>query len=395
MAKINSDFLNLKERYLFTEIERRKKLFISENPDADIIDMGVGDVTLPLPSQVTKAMHKAVDEMSEKSTFKGYGPEQGYSFLREKIASDYRERGVELTADEIFISDGAGNDLGALPDIFSSENTVLITDPVYPAYADINTMGGRKIFFLGATEENSFLPSPPAEKYDIIYLCSPNNPTGAVYDRRQLKQWVDYAEENSSVIIFDAAYEGFVRGDFPRSIYEIDGAKRCSIEICSYSKTAGFTGVRCGYTVVPRELVLGGVTLNSLWLRRQSTKTNGVSYITQRGAEAIYTEAGRAEIRKNLDYYRENARIVTDALDSMNIKYTGGINSPYIWVKCPENCTGWDFFDLALKKAHIVVTPGDGFGENGKGYFRLTAFSTHEKNLEAMKRFREKIFLKM
>lgn len=392
MAKINADFLNLKERYLFTEIERRKKLFISENPDADIIDMGVGDVTLPLPSQVIKAMHKAVDEMSEKSTFKGYGPEQGYSFLREKIALDYHNRGVELTADEIFISDGAGNDLGALPDILSKENTVLITDPVYPAYADISTMDGREVFFLGATDENSFLPSPPKEKFDIIYLCSPNNPTGAVYSREELKKWVDYANENDSIIFFDAAYEGFVKGDFPRSIYEIEGAKSCAVEICSYSKTAGFTGLRCGYTVVPRQLVREGTTLNSLWLRRQSTKTNGVSYITQRAAEAIYTEAGKAEIQENLDFYRENARIVTSALDKMKISYTGGINSPYIWVKCPEDCTGWEFFDLALKKAHIVVTPGDGFGENGRGYFRLTAFSTHEKTLEAMRRFCELIF---
>ncbi len=392
MAKINSDFLNLKERYLFTEIERRKKRFILENPDADIIDMGVGDVTLPLPEEVIKAMGEAVREMGNKETFKGYGSERGYRFLREKIAESYAEKGVNLTVDEIFVSDGAGNDLGTFPEILSKENTVLITDPVYPAYADISTMDGRKISYLAAKRENSFLPLPPSEKYDIIYLCSPNNPTGAVYNKSQLKLWVDYANENGSVIIFDAAYEGFVQGDFPKSIYEIEEAKKCAVEICSYSKTAGFTGVRCGYTVVPNELVRENVHLNSLWFRRQSTKTNGVSYITQKGAAAIYTEKGKREINENLEYYRKNAEIITDTLKEMKAEYTGGENSPYIWVKCPSELSGWDFFDYVLKTAHTVITPGDGFGENGKGYFRLTAFSTHEKTVEAMKRFREMIF---
>lgn len=393
MATINKNFLNLKNRYLFTEIERRKNKFIKGNPDSDLIDMGVGDVTLPLCDEVIKAMHSAVDEMRCSDSFRGYGPEQGYKFLREKIREDYLEKGVELTTDEIFISDGAGNDLGNLNDILGEDNSVLITDPVYPAYADINIMDGRKISFLGATQENGFLPMPPAESYDVIYLCTPNNPTGAAYNYEQLRHWVDYANKNDSVIICDSAYEGFVRENCPRSIYEIHGAKTCAIEICSYSKTAGFTGLRCGYTVVPNELIRDGVRLCSLWMRRQSTKTNGVSYVTQRAAEAIYSENGRKEIKESLDFYLENARIITDAMKRLGVKYTGGVSSPYIWIKCPEGLSGWDFFDFALEKAHIVVTPGDGFGENGCGYFRLTAFSTREKTLEAMERF-EKILKK-
>ncbi|MDD6021941.1 MAG: LL-diaminopimelate aminotransferase [Oscillospiraceae bacterium] len=386
MANINSNFLNLENRYLFTEIERRKKLFMKENPDKDLIDMGVGDVTLPLCDEVIKAMHKAVDEMRCSDTFRGYGPEQGYKFLREKIREDYLEKGVELTTDEIFISDGAGNDLGNLNDILSADNKVLITDPVYPAYADINIMDGRNITFLAASEDNGFVPLPPAEKYDVIYICTPNNPTGAVYSYEQLADWVDYANENGSIIICDSAYESFVREDCPRSIYEIRGAKSCAIEICSYSKTAGFTGIRCGYTVIPKELVRDKVCLCDLWRRRQNSKTNGVSYITQRAAEAIYSNQGKKETRENIDFYLENAEIITKTMKKLGVKYTGGVNSPYIWIKCPETASGWDFFDLALEKANIVVTPGDGFGDNGKGYFRLTAFSTREKTLEAMKR---------
>ncbi|MGN0463237.1 MAG: LL-diaminopimelate aminotransferase [Acutalibacteraceae bacterium] len=386
MANINSNFLNLENRYLFTEIERRKKLFMKENPDKDLIDMGVGDVTLPLCDEVIKAMHKAVDEMRCSDTFRGYGPEQGYKFLREKIREDYLEKGVELTTDEIFISDGAGNDLGNLNDILSADNKVLITDPVYPAYADINIMDGRNITFLAASEDNGFVPLPPAEKYDVIYICTPNNPTGAVYSYEQLADWVDYANENGSIIICDSAYESFVREDYPRSIYEIRGAKSCAIEICSYSKTAGFTGIRCGYTVIPKELVRDKVCLCDLWRRRQNSKTNGVSYITQRAAEAIYSNQGKKETRENIDFYLENAEIITKTMKKLGVKYTGGVNSPYIWIKCPETASGWDFFDLALEKANIVVTPGDGFGDNGKGYFRLTAFSTREKTLEAMKR---------
>lgn len=389
MATVNKNFLNLANRYLFTEIERRKKAYKKENPNVDIIDMGVGDVTLPLCDEVIKAMHSAVDEMRCSDTFHGYGPEQGYKFLREKIRIDYLEKGVELKTDDIFISDGAGNDLGNLNDILSPENKVLITDPVYPAYADINIMDGREISFIGATEENNFLPLPPKDKFDVIYLCTPNNPTGAVYNYEQLKRWVDYANENNSIIICDSAYEGFVRGNFPKSIYEIRGAKNCAIEICSYSKTAGFTGLRCGHTVVPEEIVREGVSLRDLWIRRQSTKTNGVSYVTQRGAEAIYTKKGKKEIKASLDYYLDNAKIITDAMKKLGIKYTGGESSPYIWIKCPENLTGWNFFDYALEKANIVVTPGDGFGENGKGYFRLTAFSTREKTVEAMKRIEQ------
>lgn len=389
MATVNKNFLNLANRYLFTEIERRKKAYKRENPNVDIIDMGVGDVTRPLCDEVIKAMHSAVDEMRCSDTFHGYGPEQGYKFLREKIRIDYLEKGVELKTDDIFISDGAGNDLGNLNDILSPENKVLITDPVYPAYADINIIDGREISFVGATEENNFLPLPPEDKFDVIYLCTPNNPTGAVYNYEQLKRWVDYANENNSIIICDSAYEGFVRGNFPKSIYEIRGAKNCAIEICSYSKTAGFTGLRCGHTVVPEEIVREGVSLRDLWIRRQSTKTNGVSYVTQRGAEAIYTTKGKKEIKASLDYYLDNAKIITDAMERLGIKYTGGESSPYIWIKCPENLTGWDFFDYALEKANIVVTPGDGFGENGKGYFRLTAFSTREKTVEAMKRIEQ------
>lgn len=389
MATVNKNFLNLKSRYLFTEIERRKNEFIEKNPDAKIIDMGVGDVTLPICDEVIKAMHTAVDEMSNPTGFRGYGPEQGYAFLREKIKDDYHSKNVELTIDEIFISDGAGNDLGNLNDILSKGNKVLITDPVYPAYADINIMDGRKISFLSATEENGFLPLPPKEKFDVIYLCTPNNPTGAVYDREQLKCWVDYAKSNNSIIICDSAYEGFVRGNFPRSIYEIQGAKSCAIEICSYSKTAGFTGLRCGYTVIPKELIIDGMSLCEMWLRRQSAKTNGVSYITQRAAEAIYSEKGKKEITENLDFYLENAKIITDTMEKLGIKYTGGISSPYIWIRCPDKLCGWEFFDFMLKKANIVITPGDGFGENGKGYFRLTAFSTRKKTIEAMKRIEE------
>ncbi len=389
MATVNKNFLNLANRYLFTEIERRKKAYKRENPNVDIIDMGVGDVTRPLCDEVIKAMHSAVDEMRCSDTFHGYGPEQGYKFLREKIRIDYLGKGVKLKTDDIFISDGAGNDLGNLNDILSPENKVLITDPVYPAYADINIIDGREISFVGATEENNFLPLPPEDKFDVIYLCTPNNPTGAVYNYEQLKWWVDYANENNSIIICDSAYEGFVRGNFPKSIYEIRGAKNCAIEICSYSKTAGFTGLRCGHTVVPEEIVREGVSLRDLWIRRQSTKTNGVSYVTQRGAEAIYTKKGKKEIKASLDYYLDNAKIITDAMERLDIKYTGGESSPYIWIKCPENLTGWDFFDYALEKANIVVTPGDGFGENGKGYFRLTAFSTREKTVEAMKRIEQ------
>ncbi len=389
MATVNMNFLDLGDRYLFTEIERRKKAFIKSNPDVKIIDMGVGDVTIPLCDEVVKAMHSAVDEMKCSDTFHGYGPECGYRFLRERIREDYAEKGVELSSNEIFVSDGAGNDLGNLNDILSSDNSVLITDPVYPAYADINIMDGRKITFLSANEDNSFLPLPPDEKFDVIYLCTPNNPTGAVYSYGELKKWVDYANKNDSIIICDSAYEGFVRGDFPRSIFEISESKSCAIEICSYSKTAGFTGIRCGYTVIPKELIRNGVSLCNLWTRRQVTKTNGVSYITQRGAEAIYTENGKKQIRANLDYYLENARIITDTMEKLKVKYTGGINSPYIWIKCPNGLSGWDFFDFILEKANIVVTPGDGFGENGKGYFRLTAFASRENTVEAMRRIIE------
>lgn len=391
MLKINENYTKLKESYLFSEIAHRISAYSAENPDKKLIRMGIGDVTLPICDAVVKAMKNASDEMGKAETFRGYGPEQGYDFLKDKIKTYYAEIGVELAADSIFISDGAKSDLGNILDIFSKDNTVLIPDPVYPVYVDTNIMDGRKIVFADANEENGFLPLPDEKTdADIIYICSPNNPTGAVYDRNGLKKWVEYATEHNAVILFDAAYESFVSDTtLPRSIFEIDGAKSCAIEFCSLSKTAGFTGTRCGYTVVPDELVFDGHSLNKFWLRRQTTKFNGVSYIVQRGAEAVFTEEGQKQIRENINYYRENAKIITSAFDELGIKYFGGKNSPYIWMKCPKGMDSWTFFDYLLKNAGVVGTPGAGFGENGEGFFRLTSFSNHENTQEAMKRFKE------
>lgn len=322
-------------------------------------------------------------------TFRGYGPEQGYDFLRDRLRSYYEGFGVSLSEDEIFVSDGAKSDLGNILDIFSRDNSVLIPDPVYPVYVDTNVMDGRRIIYADADESNGFLPMPDGEKADIIYICSPNNPTGAAYSREQLKAWVDFALENGSVILFDSAYESFiVDPSVPHSIYEIPGAKGCAIEFCSLSKTAGFTGTRCGYTVVPDSLEFGGVRLNKLWLRRQTTKFNGVSYIVQRGAQAVFTPEGQAQTAANIAYYRENARIITAALDEMGIYYTGGKNSPYVWMKCPDGLDSWQFFDRLLERSAVVGTPGAGFGRNGEGFFRLTAFSTHENTLEATERLK-------
>ncbi len=391
MIKINQNYLNLKESYLFSEIAHRVNKYAEQNPDKNIIRLGIGDVTLPLCPAVVNAMHKAVDEMAAAESFHGYGPEQGYAFLRDAVRDYYAKKNVALQSNEIFVSDGAKSDLGNILDIFSKDNTVLITDPVYPVYVDTNTMDGRKIIFANSDESNGFLPMPSNDiKADIIYLCSPNNPTGAAYNREQLKKWVDYANENNAVILYDAAYEAFIfENSLPSSIYEIDGAKTCAIEFCSLSKTAGFTGTRCGYTVVPEELVFEGVKLNKLWLRRQTTKFNGVSYIVQSGAAAVFGEEGIKQVKDNIDIYRKNAKIITDALDDLGIWYTGGKNSPYVWLKCPDNMDSWKFFDLLLEKANVVGTPGAGFGQNGEGFFRLTAFNNEANTFEAMRRIKQ------
>ena len=384
---INENYFNLEESYLFSTVAKKVNEFIQNNPDKKVIRLGIGDVTLPLCKAVIEAMHKAVDEMAKKETFRGYGPEQGYDFLREKVQSYYKKRNVELELDEIFISDGAKSDLGNILDLFSKDNVVLVPDPVYPVYVDTNIMAGRKVIFANANEENGFLPLPDnSQKADVIYICSPNNPTGAVYNREQLKKWVDYAISNNAVILFDAAYECFISDEnLPKSIFEIEGAKNCAIEFCSLSKTAGFTGTRCGYTVVPK--LLG--KLNKFWLRRQTTKFNGVPYIIQRGAEAVFTENGQKEIKENINYYKENAKVISETLDRCNIWHVGGKHSPYIWLKCPNNMKSWEFFDLLLEKIQVVGTPGSGFGKNGEGFFRLTSFGSKENTIEAMKRFEE------
>lgn len=399
--KVNENYLNVKESYLFSDIAKRVNSYLADNPGKSVIRLGIGDVTLPLAPAVLDAMHKAVDEMGTKETFRGYGPEQGYDFLRERIVDYYRKRIINLEKDEVFISDGAKSDIGNITDLFDRDNTVLIPDPVYPVYVDTNVMNGRKIVYMDANESNNFLPMPGSEKADIIYLCSPNNPTGAVYTKAQLREWIDYALENNAVILFDAAYERFISDDsLPRSIYELDGAKRCAIEFCSLSKTAGFTGTRCGYTIVPHDLMtkivknkLRGseetvVRFNKLWLRRQTTKFNGVPYIIQRGAEAVFTEEGMRQIDENIGYYKENARIIAETMDLLGISYTGGINSPYIWLKCPNGMGSWEFFDYLLTNINVVGTPGAGFGKNGEGYFRLTSFGDRESTVEAMNRFK-------
>lgn len=390
MLKINENYKNLKESYLFAGIAKRVAEYSAKNPDKKIIRMGIGDVTLPLCSAVIKGLGSGVDDMGRAETFRGYGPEQGYDFLRNAIKDYYASHNVSVLADEIFISDGAKSDVGNILDIFDKDNIVLVPDPVYPVYVDTNIMDGRKIVYMNTNEQNGFLPMPDdSVAADIIYICSPNNPTGAVYDKAGLKAWVDYANKNGAVILFDAAYESFVSdASLPRSIFEIDGARTCAIEFCSLSKTAGFTGTRCGYTVVPHELERDGMKLGKMWLRRQTTKFNGTSYIVQRGAAEVFTKEGLAEVRANIEYYRENAATITKAMDELGIFYTGGKNSPYIWFKCPGNMKSWDFFDLLLSKGNVVGTPGEGFGSNGEGFFRLTAFSDHEKTQEAMERLR-------
>ncbi len=390
ILKINRHYLDLEESYLFSTINTKVSAYKKDHPEAEVIRLGIGDVTLPLPQVCVDAMKEAADEQSHAETFRGYGPEQGYPFLREAIAGYYEKKGIGLAASEVFVSDGAKSDLGNILDIFSEENTVLIPDPVYPVYVDTNVMAGRKIVYMDACAENGFLPMPdPALKADIIYLCSPNNPTGAAYTKEQLAAWVSYALDNSAVILYDAAYEAFVSDpDLPRSIYEVKNADRCAIEFCSFSKTAGFTGTRCGWTIVPDALIFDGVRLNQLWLRRQTTKFNGVSYIVQRGAAAVFSEEGQRQVKANIDVYRGNARIIAQTLTECGVWFTGGENSPYIWLACPDGMDSWDFFDALLEQANVVGTPGAGFGKNGKSFFRLTSFGSPDATREAMKRIR-------
>lgn len=408
MSYINENFLELQDSYLFSTIAKKVAKFTEENPDKKVIKLGIGDVTKPIVPACIKAMQKAVKEMGTQEGFRGYGPEQGYDFLRKAIAeNDYKTRGVEIQEDEIFISDGAKCDCGNIVDIFDKNNKVAITDPVYPVYLDTNVMSGRSgkynkekeiyenIVYLPVTAENEFKPELPKEKVDLIYLCFPNNPTGTTLDKQELKKWVDYAKENKSIILYDAAYEAFITEEnIPHSIYEIEGAKEVAIEFKSYSKTAGFTGVRCGYVVIPKEVkgfANNGeeVSLNKLWNRRTCTKFNGVPYITQRAAEAVYTEEGQKQIKENINYYLENAKIIRQGLEEAGFSVYGGVNSPYIWLKIPEGMTSWEFFDKLLEEANVVGTPGSGFGPHGEGYFRLTAFNTKENTIEAIERIKK------
>ncbi len=398
MPKLNENYLNLKESYLFAEIGRRVNAYVESHPDKKVIRLGIGDVTLPLGEKVLNAMHTAVDELGKSETFKGYGPEQGYDFLRNSVVDYYKRNGVSIDTDSVFISDGAKSDTGNITELFSVDNVILIPDPVYPVYVDTNLMGGKNITYMDANAENGFLPLPdPSVHADVIYLCSPNNPTGAVYNKEQLKQWVDYALANDAVILFDSAYEAFIsEPDLPRSIYAIEGAKKCAIEFCSLSKTAGFTGTRCGYTIVPKELVFKTssgkeMSLNAMWNRRQTTKFNGVPYIVQAGAASVFTVEGMEQCQKNIQYYKENATLIANKLKEKNIRFFGGVNSPYVWFECPNGMDSWTFFDYLLENAQVVGTPGAGFGENGKNFFRLTAFGNRENTLEALERI-DKLF---
>ena len=403
MAHVNENFLKLPGSYLFSDIAKKVKAYQESHPDKRLIRLGIGDVTRPLPQASIEAMHRAVDEMANKSTFHGYGPEQGYDFLIDTIIkNDFEPRGIELSSSEVFISDGAKSDTGNIGDILGLDNKVAVTDPVYPVYVDSNVMGGRAgqlngkqwsdITYMPCTAENNFIPSIPSNRIDVIYLCYPNNPTGTTLTKAELKKWVDYALSHDALILFDAAYEAYIReDDIPHSIFEIEGAKRCAIEFRSFSKTAGFTGVRCGYTVIPKEVTATTangerVALNALWNRRQCTKFNGTSYITQRGAEAIYSKEGKQQVRETIDYYMENARIMREGLTAAGIQVFGGKNAPYLWVKTPEGFTSWQFFDHLLNEANIVSTPGVGFGPSGEGYLRLTAFGQREDCIEAIQR---------
>lgn len=393
MPKLNENYLNLKESYLFSEISHRVSTYTAANPDKKIIRLGIGDVTLPIGSKMIAELHEGVNALANAETFKGYGPEQGYDFLRNAIVDYYKRNDVSIEPDEVFASDGAKSDTGNITDLFAKENTILIPDPVYPVYVDTNIMNGRTITYIDANEDNDFLPMPDFDLHaDIIYICSPNNPTGAAYNKEQLKVWVDYALENDAIILYDSAYECFITdGSLPRSIYAIEGSKKCAIEFCSLSKTAGFTGTRCGYTIVPKSLKFTASTgdmlsLNAMWNRRQTTKFNGVSYIVQKGAAAAFSIEGMEQCKNNIKYYQENAKIISKGLAQKNIRYFGGINSPYVWFKCPNDMDSWDFFDYLLTNAQIVGTPGAGFGKNGQRFFRLTSFGNRENTIEAMER---------
>lgn len=398
MPKLNEHYQELKESYLFSEIAHRVAAYSEANPDKKVIRLGIGDVTRPLCEAALAGLHEGVDAMASPETFKGYGPEQGYEFLRTAISGYYARNDVKVDAADIFISDGAKSDTGNISELFDVDNVILIPDPVYPVYVDSNVMNGKKVVYMSGNAENQFLPMPdPSVHADIIYLCSPNNPTGAVYNKEQLKAWVDYALEHQAVILFDSAYEAFITDpELPRSIYAIEGAKRCAIEFCSLSKTAGFTGTRCGYTIVPRELVFAAsngseMSLHAMWNRRQTTKFNGTSYIIQKGAAAVFSEEGMKQSMENIHYYQENARIIADTLKKKNIRFFGGVHSPYIWFECPNGMESWEFFDYLLNHAQVVGTPGAGFGENGANYFRLTSFGNRENTIEAMERF-DKLF---
>ncbi|WP_434511148.1 LL-diaminopimelate aminotransferase [Desulfitobacterium sp. AusDCA] len=409
MAFVNENYLKLPGSYLFSEIARRVNKFKQKNPSADIIRLGIGDVTRPLPAAVIEAMKKAVEEMGHAETFRGYGPEQGYEFLSQAIIDhDFTPRGVNLSTDEVFISDGAKSDTANFQELFGVNNTIAVSDPVYPVYVDTNVMAGRtgfpnekgqfeKLVYLPCTEENGMKPALPQSRVDMIYLCFPNNPTGMTLSHEELKQWVDYARENKSIILFDAAYESFIREEnVPHSIFEIEGAREVAVEFRSFSKTAGFTGTRCGYTIVPKEVMVydpkgEAHSLNTLWLRRQTTKFNGVSYPVQAAAAAVFTEAGQKQVKETIDYYMENARIIRDGLQKAGYKVFGGINAPYIWMKTPDNMESWEFFDKLIREANVVGTPGAGFGANGEGYFRLTAFGTRENTERAIERIISKM----
>lgn len=391
MIKPNMHYANLKDSYLFYNIGQKTKAYLAENPDKKLLRLGIGDVSLPLCDAVIKELHSAVDDQATKENFHGYMPECGAPFLREAIAEYYKKRGVALSADEVFVSSGASDELGDILDLFDRESSCLVIEPAYPAYVDANIMAGRNIVHLSSGKENGFLPTPNEDiKADILYICSPNNPTGAVFSKEQLKEWVDFANENGSIILFDAAYEAFIEDEtLPHSIFEVEGAEKCAIEICSLSKTAGFTGTRLGYTVISKSLERNGMNFNDMWVRNRTTKTNGVSYIIQKGGAAVFTDEGRCQINENIKIYKDNAKVLMQALDNLGIWYCGGKNAPYIWLKCPNGMGSWEFFDYLLKEIQVVGTPGEGFGECGEGYFRFSTFGSPEDTKEAAERLCE------
>ena len=388
MITPNTHYADLKDSYLFYNIAQKTKAYLAANPDKHLYRMGIGDVSLPLCDAVIRALHEAVDDQAKKENFHGYMPECGATFLRETIAKYYADRGVTVSTDEVFVSSGASDELGDILDLFDRSSSALVIEPAYPAYVDANVMAGRKIVHLASGKDNGFLPSPSEEvKADILYICSPNNPTGAVFSRNQLQAWVDFANENGSVILFDAAYEAFIEDEtLPHSIFELDGAETCAIEICSLSKTAGFTGTRLGYTVIPKKLVRQGMNFNEMWVRNRTTKTNGVSYIIQKGGAAVFTPEGQKQIHDNIKVYKNNAKVLMKALDKLGIWYCGGKNAPYIWMKCPDGMGSWEFFDYLLNEIQVVGTPGEGFGACGEGYFRFSTFGSPEDTVEAANR---------